>query len=96
MHSTEKLYENEVALDFEGQLLEEAGWRVDCVGVADLDSAKALYYRGFSKDLYLAEAPRYRCRRTADGRAVSYTNVKTGQVTEMLTGLGSRPLWLCS
>lgn len=85
-------FPSEDAVAFTASLLEDAGWRVNAIGVIEnFDDPTYRTYPASAVD----EIPRVRCRRNPDTNLVEY-RVGDALVAELSYGTLQRPMFMCT
>ena len=95
MKNGEPLFASENSIEVVAEVLGNSGWSVDAIGMLKDLSAQNLEYESYLMS-DVDEIPRYQCRRNPRTDKVEYLNLQTGIKTSLVTGLGNRPLWICS
>tara|TARA_B100000035_G_C21016430_1_gene562049 strand:+ start:422 stop:1261 length:840 start_codon:yes stop_codon:yes gene_type:complete len=95
MRNGKPLFASEDSIEVVSKILDDSGWSVDTVGMLkDLSTYNLDYESYLMSDI--DEIPRYQCRRNPQTDKVEYLNLQTSSKTFLATGLGNRPLWICS
>ena len=95
MKNGKPLFASENSIEVVAEILENSGWSVDAVGMLKDLSTQNLDYESYLMS-DINEIPRYQCRRNLQTDKVEYFNLQTGMTNSLATGLGNRPLWICS
>ena len=89
------LFASENSIEVVAEILENSGWSVDAVGMLKDLSKQNLDYESYLMS-DINDIPRYQCRRNSQIDKVEYVDLQTGITNSLATGLGNRPLWICS